>query len=158
MALKFCMFIGSNPKWILLGLLSINGFLSIWVSNAAVASMMLPISVSIARQLVELDSFYSSTANNPRSVTGIRYTSMQKYNTHILFLLFTFFNQKKDISTIELSEIKYIEPKEKPKVEELDDKTIFAPPRANKLLKCKYITWLPRVLDILSIITKVCVI
>ena len=34
---------GSNPKWLLLGFMSITAFMSLWISNAAACSMMLPI-------------------------------------------------------------------------------------------------------------------
>ena len=43
LALRACMIIGSDPKWIMLGILCITGFLSLWISNAAVASIILPI-------------------------------------------------------------------------------------------------------------------
>lgn len=39
-ALKVIMFFGSNPKWLLLGIMSVTAFLSLWVSNTAAASMM----------------------------------------------------------------------------------------------------------------------
>ena len=34
---------GSNPKWLLLGFMAITAFMSLWISNAAACSMMLPI-------------------------------------------------------------------------------------------------------------------
>ena len=34
---------GSNPKWLLLGFMSITAFISLWISNSASCSMMLPI-------------------------------------------------------------------------------------------------------------------
>jgi di/tricarboxylate transporter len=75
-AIKFCMLIGSNPAWILLGILSITGFLSLWISNAAVASMILPVTVSIAKQLVILDNLsqpivhHSSHKHNSRNAVA----------------------------------------------------------------------------------------
>jgi di/tricarboxylate transporter len=72
LAIKFCLLIGSNPAWILLGIISITGFLSLWISNAAVASMILPVTVSIAKQLVILEN----TGNQPSPIqqhsAGIR--------------------------------------------------------------------------------------
>lgn len=58
-ALKVCMKIGHEPKWILLGIMSVTGFLSIWISNTATTSMILPIVVSIVKQLVRLDPIFS---------------------------------------------------------------------------------------------------
>ena len=41
-SLKVLMSFGSNPKWLMLGFMSISGFMSLWISNAATCSMMLP--------------------------------------------------------------------------------------------------------------------
>ena len=37
---------GSNPKWLLLGFMGITAFMSLWISNAASCSMMLPIVIT----------------------------------------------------------------------------------------------------------------
>ena len=39
-------------KRLLLGMMSITGFISLWISNTATTSMMLPIVVEVARQLI----------------------------------------------------------------------------------------------------------
>ena len=51
-AIKAIMLFGSDPKWLLLGIMMISGFLSLWISNAASASMMLPITIEIVKQLI----------------------------------------------------------------------------------------------------------
>lgn len=51
-AIKAIMFFGSDPKWLLLGIMAISGFLSLWISNTASASMMLPITIEIVKQLI----------------------------------------------------------------------------------------------------------
>ena len=136
LALRVCMLIGSNPKWILLGLLFTNGFLSIWVSNAAVASMMMPITISIARQLVEMDPFYSTAAHSPRAVKGtltiqsighFQYLTYERNN--LLYI--------SDISTIEMSDMNSTDQEANKSSGDRDDMAIFAPPKATKLLKGK---------------------
>jgi len=42
---------GSNPVWLLLGIMIITGFLSLWISNVASASMMLPIVMATVVQV-----------------------------------------------------------------------------------------------------------
>lgn len=47
---------GSNQKFLLLGIMCITWFLSIWISNnASVCMMMFPITVEIAKYLIELN-------------------------------------------------------------------------------------------------------
>lgn len=57
-ALKICMVIGSDPKWLLLGIMSVTGFLSLWISNSTATSMILPLSISIVKEIVNLDPIY----------------------------------------------------------------------------------------------------
>ncbi len=42
----------------MLGFMSITGFLSLWISNAAATSIMLPIVISVVKQLIKTDSRY----------------------------------------------------------------------------------------------------
>lgn len=60
-ALTVCMLVGSDPKWILLGIMSVTAFLSIWISNTACATMILPIVLSIVKEVVNLDPAYSDS-------------------------------------------------------------------------------------------------
>jgi di/tricarboxylate transporter len=55
--------VGSEPKWLLLGIMSATGFLSIWISNTATASMIYPIVISIVQQLVILNPEFQTDAD-----------------------------------------------------------------------------------------------
>lgn len=57
-SLKVLTMFGSNPKWLLLGFMTISAFMSLWISNAAVCSMMLPMINAVVKQLVKNDSTY----------------------------------------------------------------------------------------------------
>lgn len=48
----------STYSRLLLGVMSITGFLSIWISNTAVAAMMLPIVVSLVKNIAKLDPIF----------------------------------------------------------------------------------------------------
>jgi hypothetical protein len=48
-----------NCLRLLLGVMSITGFLSLWISNVASASMMLPIIMAMVIQLAELDKTFA---------------------------------------------------------------------------------------------------
>lgn len=54
----------------MLGILSVTGFLSLWISNAAVASMILPIVISIVRQLVIIDRTNKRVAKKINAISG----------------------------------------------------------------------------------------
>ena len=54
LALKICMIIGSEPKRLLLGIMCVTGFISLWISNSTTTSMILPISLSLAKLLVKI--------------------------------------------------------------------------------------------------------
>lgn len=64
LALKICMITGSDPKWILLSIMSVTCFLSLWISNSTTTSMILPIAISLAKQLVKLDSDFQEDNDN----------------------------------------------------------------------------------------------
>ncbi|CAF0969591.1 unnamed protein product [Brachionus calyciflorus] len=59
-ALKIIRLFGSDPKWILLGIMLVTSFASIWISNAAVTSMMLPISIALVKNLVKYNAEFES--------------------------------------------------------------------------------------------------
>ncbi|KAK7087215.1 hypothetical protein V1264_021291 [Littorina saxatilis] len=50
-ALKVMSLVGSDPKWIMMGLMAPTWFLSMWISNTATASMMIPIVEAVLVQL-----------------------------------------------------------------------------------------------------------
>lgn len=58
-AFRVIMIFGSNPIWLLLGVMNITSFLSLWISNVASASMMLPIIMAMVVQLAEIDKTFS---------------------------------------------------------------------------------------------------
>ncbi|XP_025089959.1 solute carrier family 13 member 5-like [Pomacea canaliculata] len=49
-ALGVMRFVGSDPKWVMMGLMLPTWFLSMWISNTATASMMIPIVEAILTQ------------------------------------------------------------------------------------------------------------
>ncbi|RNA04445.1 solute carrier family 13 member 2 [Brachionus plicatilis] len=56
LSLKIILLFGSNPKFLLLGIMCITWFLSIWISNnASVCMMMFPITVEIAKYLIQVN-------------------------------------------------------------------------------------------------------
>ncbi|XP_046569935.1 solute carrier family 13 member 5-like [Haliotis rubra] len=50
-ALRILMMVGSEPRWLMLGLMIATWFLSMWISNTATTAMMIPIANAILIQL-----------------------------------------------------------------------------------------------------------
>lgn len=50
-ALRILMLVGSEPMWLMLGLMAGTWFLSMWISNTATTAMMVPITEAILQQL-----------------------------------------------------------------------------------------------------------
>ncbi|KAK3592648.1 hypothetical protein CHS0354_034726 [Potamilus streckersoni] len=50
-ALKILMYVGSEPRWLMLGLMAPTWFLSMWISNTATTAMMIPIANAILVQI-----------------------------------------------------------------------------------------------------------
>ncbi|KAK3696010.1 hypothetical protein RRG08_000795 [Elysia crispata] len=50
-ALAVLSLVGSDPKWVMAGLMLPSWFLSMWISNTATASMMLPIAAAVLAQV-----------------------------------------------------------------------------------------------------------
>ncbi|XP_046356042.2 solute carrier family 13 member 5-like isoform X3 [Haliotis rufescens] len=50
-ALRILMLVGSEPRWLMLGLMIATWFLSMWISNTATTAMMIPIANAILLQL-----------------------------------------------------------------------------------------------------------
>lgn len=50
-ALRILMLFGSEPRWLILGLMLNTWFLSMWISNTATTAMMMPIAEAVLQQL-----------------------------------------------------------------------------------------------------------
>ncbi|XP_039272107.2 Na(+)/citrate cotransporter-like isoform X1 [Styela clava] len=50
-ALRVLLFFGSRPCWIMLGMMFITGFLSMWLSNSSTCALMHPITVALCREI-----------------------------------------------------------------------------------------------------------
>ncbi|CAF0823698.1 unnamed protein product [Brachionus calyciflorus] len=128
LALRICMSVGSEPKWILLGIMSATGFLSVWISNTATASMILPIVVSLVKQLVILDpDFQEQVEINGQKVSSIEMNSFESSAT------------LKDLKDEDIR----IELKEEISKIQDDDEDVFRTKNAKNLIKafCLSITY-----------------
>ncbi|KAK3084779.1 hypothetical protein FSP39_018790 [Pinctada imbricata] len=56
MALRILLLVGSEPRWLMLGLMIPTWFLSMWISNTATTAMMIPIANAVLLQLKEARS------------------------------------------------------------------------------------------------------
>ena len=55
-------------KRILLGIMYVTAFVSMWISNTAATSIMLPIGVSLGKQLIK----YNETFNNEQNKNRVK--------------------------------------------------------------------------------------
>ncbi|KAK3775805.1 hypothetical protein RRG08_047992 [Elysia crispata] len=82
-ALRVLMVVGSEPRWLMLGLMLATWVLSMWISNMATAAMMIPITEAVLQQLedcsamekgrpasIENDSSQHSGSKNGVGVCG----------------------------------------------------------------------------------------
>ncbi|XP_059151135.1 Na(+)/citrate cotransporter-like [Physella acuta] len=65
-ALRVLMCVGTEPRWLMLGMMLATWFLSMWMSNTATAAMMIPIAEAILYQLRSAKDAYK----NPESENG----------------------------------------------------------------------------------------
>ncbi|XP_078680625.1 Na(+)/citrate cotransporter-like isoform X5 [Branchiostoma floridae x Branchiostoma belcheri] len=52
-ALRVLLTVGSEPRWLMLGMMSATAFLSMWISNTATTAMMVPIAQAILSELLK---------------------------------------------------------------------------------------------------------
>lgn len=74
MALKIIMFFGSDPKWLMLGIMYVTGFLSLWISNTAATALMLPIVTALVKKVAIYNPTYNQNVQSRMTVffTGHR--------------------------------------------------------------------------------------
>ncbi|CAI8047247.1 Solute carrier family 13 member 3 [Geodia barretti] len=73
-ALLVLLAVGSSPRWLLLGFMGTTAFLSMWMSNTAVAAMMLAIAHAVLQELEEDSSSHSNGGGLPQSAVKILYS------------------------------------------------------------------------------------
>lgn len=66
-ALKVLMIVGSEPRWLMLGLMLASWFLSMWISNMATAAMMIPITEAVLLQLEDCSAIQQRRLSSERS-------------------------------------------------------------------------------------------
>ncbi len=85
------MLFGSDPKWLLLGIMMVTGFLSLWIQNTAAASMMLPIVAALVKQVAKYNKAYSEPGARSKSkISQGKHSSNQSF-FHVLSKLRFFF-------------------------------------------------------------------
>ncbi|XP_071945333.1 Na(+)/citrate cotransporter-like [Antedon mediterranea] len=52
-ALRILLFVGSEPRWLMLGFMICTGFLSMWISNTATTAMMVPIAQAVLGEVLK---------------------------------------------------------------------------------------------------------
>ncbi|XP_060600137.1 Na(+)/citrate cotransporter-like isoform X3 [Ruditapes philippinarum] len=62
-ALRILLLVGSNARWIMLGLMAPTWFLSMWISNTATTAMMIPIANAILMQLKDTEKKFKGVDN-----------------------------------------------------------------------------------------------
>nr|KAG5689113.1 hypothetical protein BaRGS_013874 [Batillaria attramentaria] len=55
-ALSVMMIVGAEPRWLMLGMMAVTWFLSMWISNTATTAMMLPIVQAVLDQIGDTQS------------------------------------------------------------------------------------------------------
>uniref|UniRef100_A0AC35U5W2 Solute carrier family 13 member 3 n=1 Tax=Rhabditophanes sp. KR3021 TaxID=114890 RepID=A0AC35U5W2_9BILA len=67
-ALRICLFTGSNPRLLLLGFQVATAFLSMWISNTATTAMMLPICMAVMKELSDSNELVNIDTNKDKKI------------------------------------------------------------------------------------------
>uniref|UniRef100_K1RFR1 Solute carrier family 13 member 2 n=1 Tax=Magallana gigas TaxID=29159 RepID=K1RFR1_MAGGI len=84
LALRVLMLVGSEPRWLMFGMMLPTWFLSMWISNTATTAMMIPIANAVLVQLKETKDIENSDAAEDVELTeqnGVTIIRDEKRNT-----------------------------------------------------------------------------
>ncbi|XP_052716672.1 solute carrier family 13 member 2-like [Crassostrea angulata] len=84
LALRVLMLVGSEPRWLMFGMMLPTWFLSMWISNTATTAMMIPIANAVLVQLKETKDIENSDAAEDVELTeqnGVTIIRDEKTNT-----------------------------------------------------------------------------
>jgi solute carrier family 13 (sodium-dependent dicarboxylate transporter), member 2/3/5 len=59
-ALRSIAIIGTDPKWLLLWMMVLTSFLSLWVSNIAITSIVMPLAISVVEEILHIKDRYKA--------------------------------------------------------------------------------------------------
>ncbi|KAK6183729.1 hypothetical protein SNE40_002471 [Patella caerulea] len=71
MALRVLLLVGSEPRWLMLGLMLSTWFLSMWISNSATTAMMIPIAEAILIQLKGTSEALKKSGDRPEKLDDV---------------------------------------------------------------------------------------
>ncbi|CAH1261850.1 SLC13A5 [Branchiostoma lanceolatum] len=63
-ALRALMLFGTEPKWLMLGFMSVSAFLSMWISNTATTAMMAPVASAMLDEMRQEEEDENGTSND----------------------------------------------------------------------------------------------
>ncbi|KAL4223442.1 hypothetical protein ACF0H5_016913 [Mactra antiquata] len=67
-ALRILLLVGSETRWLMLGLMAPTWFLSMWISNTATTAMMIPIANAILMQLKQTDRSFKKVGQDNEAI------------------------------------------------------------------------------------------
>ncbi|XP_060077644.1 Na(+)/citrate cotransporter-like [Ylistrum balloti] len=91
-ALRLLLIMGTTPKWLMLGFMLTTSFLSMWISNTATTSMMIPIAHAVLSELMVMrmsnrqtqsDRENDNKENNEHTIEDLPVNSETKVNLNL---------------------------------------------------------------------------